>query len=76
VNQLGNVVPGVLTSYDLPQLAAAIAPRPLRLSSIVDPAGQPLPLAEVERKYQPVVAAYQAKNAADALVIEAAQEKP
>ena len=30
-DQLGNVVPGVLQSYDLPDLAARLSPRPLRI---------------------------------------------
>lgn len=76
VNQLANVVPGVLTSYDLPQVAAAIAPRHLTLSGIVDPAGQPLPLDEVRRVYQSCVTAFGDRNAVASIVIEAAKEKP
>lgn len=35
-------VPGVLTSYDLPDLMRAIAPRPITLYNPLDPVGQPL----------------------------------
>lgn len=42
VGQLANVVPGVLESYDLPDLVAAIAPRPVKIRSPVDPAGKPI----------------------------------
>ena len=41
--QIGNVVPGVLEAYDLPDLAARLAPRPLRISGPVDAMGQPVP---------------------------------
>ncbi|AMV36053.1 serine hydrolase [Planctomyces sp. SH-PL62] len=41
--QLANAVPGVLAVYDLPDLAAAFAPRPLTIRSPVDPAARPAP---------------------------------
>ena len=40
-NQLNQVVPGALTCYDLPDLAKAIAPRPVTITNPVDPTGQP-----------------------------------
>ena len=40
LNQLTNVVPGALKVYDLPDLAAAIAPRPLTIEGAVDPANR------------------------------------
>ncbi len=40
---LAGVLPGVLASYDLPDLAAAIAPRRLTIREPLDPAGRPLP---------------------------------
>ncbi len=42
-DQLTNVVPGALAVYDLPELAATLAPRQLTIQKPVDPAGQPLP---------------------------------
>ncbi len=40
--QLGNVVPGVLKVYDLPDLLGALAPTPIRIRHPLDPAGNPL----------------------------------
>ncbi|MGE3818077.1 MAG: alpha/beta hydrolase family protein [Isosphaeraceae bacterium] len=39
--QLASVVPGVLESYDLPDLVKALAPRPVTIRSPVDPSGRP-----------------------------------
>jgi cephalosporin-C deacetylase-like acetyl esterase len=47
-NQLTNVVPGALAAYDLPELAAALAPRPLTIRAAADPAGQPISQADLE----------------------------
>jgi dienelactone hydrolase len=41
-DQLGNVVPGALRVYDLPDLAARLAPRPVHVKSVVDASGQPV----------------------------------
>jgi hypothetical protein len=48
----------VLAVYDLPDLAARLAPRPLRIESPVDATGQPLSRAEVERAYSACIKAY------------------
>jgi dienelactone hydrolase len=69
-NQLANVVPGVLAQYDLPDLAAAIAPRPLTIRNPVDAAGKPLSKEGAEEAYKSVRAAYKAANASDKFVIE------
>jgi len=45
-NQLGQVVPGALARYDLPDLVRAIAPRPVRVLEPLDPAGNPVPAAK------------------------------
>ena len=58
VNQLTNVVPNALAVYDLPDLAAALAPRPLWLVDPVNALGRPLNAAEVEAAYEPVKKAY------------------
>jgi dienelactone hydrolase len=62
-NQLVNVVPGALAVYDLPDLAAAIAPRPLTIRNPVDAAGKPLSKEAAEEAYKGVRAAYKAANA-------------
>jgi cephalosporin-C deacetylase-like acetyl esterase len=41
-NQFTNVVPGALRVYDLPDLAAMIAPRPLTIREAVDALGRPV----------------------------------
>ncbi|MBL8173728.1 MAG: acetylxylan esterase [Bryobacterales bacterium] len=45
------IVPGVLKDYDLPDLAAAIAPRPVYLVDTRDAAGIPLMEADVRAAY-------------------------
>jgi pimeloyl-ACP methyl ester carboxylesterase len=40
-DQLANAVPGALRHYDLPDLAASLAPRRLTVEAPVDPMGQP-----------------------------------
>ncbi len=45
------IVPGILKDYDLPDLAAAIAPRPVYLVDTRDPAGVPLMEAAVHAAY-------------------------
>jgi dienelactone hydrolase len=42
-DQLANVVPGALRDYDLPDLAAHLAPRPVHIEAPVDASGQPIP---------------------------------
>ncbi len=46
------VVPGVLGQYDLPDLAAAMAPREARIVSARSPAGRPLLRRQMETAYQ------------------------
>ena len=52
------VVPGLLTKGDLSDLAAALAPRPLRLEGVVDGYNRRLPVEKVIAAYQPATAAY------------------
>jgi pimeloyl-ACP methyl ester carboxylesterase len=56
-NQLTNVVPGVLKAYDLPDLAALIAPRPLGIHA-VDARGEAVTQAAIEEAYSPARKAY------------------
>ena len=48
------MVPGALKVYDLPDLAAAIAPRPLTIRNPVDAAGKPLTKEAAEEAYKDV----------------------
>jgi len=57
-DQLGNVVPGVLQAYDLPDLAARLVPRRLAILAAVDAAGDPVSQSELEAAYAGCVKAY------------------
>jgi dienelactone hydrolase len=70
--QLANVVPGVLAFYDLPDLAALIAPRKLTIKGPVDPAGKPVTQGELEAAYARARQAYKAAGAEQNLVLQAA----
>ncbi|MCC6417913.1 MAG: acetylxylan esterase [Gemmataceae bacterium] len=70
-NQLTNVVPGVLATYDLPELAATIAPRSLTIRAAVDPALQSVPQAALDGAYGPCRTAYAKQKAAGQLRLQA-----
>jgi len=67
------VVPGVLAVYDLPDLAAALAPRPLTIRNPVDAAGKTLTKEAAEEAYKSVLAAYKAAGATEKFVLEVAK---
>jgi dienelactone hydrolase len=67
--QLASAVPGVLAYYDLPDLAARLAPLPLTVRNPVDPEGKPIGLAELRTAYAPCI---QAHGDGGKLVLEAA----
>jgi hypothetical protein len=71
--QLSNVVPGVLKVYDLPELAATLAPRPLTIRNPVDAALQPVSQAVLETTYAACRAAYARQNAAEKLQLQGAR---
>ncbi len=50
--------PGLLRDFDLPEVAALIAPRPLLLVNPVDQVHRIAPPSDVERTYQPTATAY------------------
>ena len=64
-----NIAWGALKSYDLPDLVAALTPRPVWITNAVDPLGQQLPISDVERAYQGASEGYSRTGAADALHI-------
>ncbi|MFO0910099.1 MAG: acetylxylan esterase [Isosphaeraceae bacterium] len=68
-DQLANVLYGVLASYDLPEVAASLAPRPLTLRGVVDPAGKAADPTEVAQVYAACLAAYKTAGAAEHLRI-------
>ena len=68
--QLSSVVPGVLNSYDLNDLAAAIAPRPLTIRNPISADGKALDKTRLEAEYKNVAAAYKRAGATDQLRYE------
>lgn len=60
-----SVVPGILGQYDLPDLAAALAPRPVRIVNAVSPTGRLLLRKEVSLEYEYTAKAFAAAGAAD-----------
>jgi len=64
-------VPGALKHYDLPFLAATLAPRPLVLQSVLNGAGKPADPDRIRDEYEIVNTAYQQHNAANRLCLSA-----
>jgi len=75
-DQLTNVVPGALAFYDLPDLVAAIAPRPVKIHSAVDPSGRPVMRERVEAAYAVARNAYRERGAQTSLTVSAGQPQP
>jgi cephalosporin-C deacetylase-like acetyl esterase len=69
-DQMANAVPNALSAYDLPDLAALIAPRPLTLLAPVDPARKPATEKEVEVAWKAARAIYEEKKAGGQLSIK------
>jgi dienelactone hydrolase len=66
---IGIVVPGVLREFDLPDVAAAIAPRPLKLVGTLDATGSPLASADIAEMYKTAKQRYETAGRADALIL-------
>jgi hypothetical protein len=62
------IVPGALTAGDLCDVAAALAPRPLRLEGLVDGRNRLMPIEETRQIFQPTVETY--RKAADKFLLE------
>ena len=69
-----SVIPGVLKAYDLPDLVAAIAPRPVWLVDAVDPLGKAISVDETKKEYSAPLGAFRAAHAESAIHI--VNEKP
>jgi len=67
--QLDNVVLGALAAYDLPALAACLAPRPLLLFNAADPMGHSLSVDRVTEDYKQAVYCYKLMNLPENLII-------
>lgn len=68
-SQLGNVVPGALKGYDLPDLTALVAPRPLTIRRPLDAAQQPVKQADLDAAYATCKTAYVNQKAAKDLIL-------
>jgi len=66
---LASVVPGILGKYDLCDLAACLAPRPLTLADLRLPPGPRALLPDVRRGYAYALAGYAATGAPDRITI-------
>jgi hypothetical protein len=66
-------VPGMLKEYDLPDLAAVLAPRRLMLADAVDGTGTSNNRQEIDREMEVIRSAYRQKKATDSLLIESGQ---
>ncbi len=65
-----STVAGALTVYDLPDLAAALAPRPVLLVNITDQNGQPVHNQSlVKQTYEVAYRSYRMKNAEESYTI-------
>jgi len=62
------VVPGALTAGDLCDVAAALAPRPLRMEKLVDGLNRRIPIEKTRRTYQPAIQSYRRAKAERQLV--------
>ncbi len=70
--QLASAVPGVLKVYDLPDLAATLAPRVLVIRNPVDAGLRPVGQAALDAAYAGCRTAYERQNAAVQLRLQAA----
>ena len=64
------IVPGVLQSGDLADLAAALAPRPFRQCAMVDGINRRMARLPMEKAYDPTRSAYRTAKAEGALTLE------
>jgi cephalosporin-C deacetylase-like acetyl esterase len=69
---LADVVPGALRLYDLPELAATLAPRALTIRSPLDPSGKAVTQDEIDKTYILCKKTYDAASADTNLVLQAA----
>ena len=76
VDQLQSVVPGALAFYDLPDLAATFAPRPLQIRSATDASGRPMAPERVDAAYAVARKAYRERGAEASLTFDAGRPRP
>jgi cephalosporin-C deacetylase-like acetyl esterase len=64
-----SVVPAALANYDLPDLAASLAPRRLQIINAVNPRGQRIETRQVKREYEVAQKAYAAAGASQSFSV-------
>ena len=64
------IVPGALVDFDLPDLAAAIAPRAVWISDAITPAGAPITRDELAKSYRSTARAFEVAGAASGLHLQ------
>jgi hypothetical protein len=69
-----SVVPAALANYDLPDLAASLAPRRLQIINAVNPRGQRIETQQVKREYEVAQKAFAAAGASQ--LFNVAERKP
>ena len=69
-----SVVPAALANYDLPDLAASLAPRRLQIINAVNPRGRRIETQQVKRKYEVAQKAFAAAGASQ--LFNVAERKP
>jgi dienelactone hydrolase len=65
------IVPGALTAGDLCDVAAALAPRPLRIEGSVDGLNRRVPDAVLKKVYEPTTTSYAGASASESLGLRA-----
>ncbi|MBL8799533.1 MAG: acetylxylan esterase [Planctomycetia bacterium] len=70
------IVPGALTTGDLCDVAAALAPRAVRLQGLVDGTNRPVSAAVLAKVYEPTRSAYTAAKVGDRLSVGEDKTKP
>jgi cephalosporin-C deacetylase-like acetyl esterase len=68
-----SVVPGVLKAYDLPDLVAAYAPRPIWIVDAADPVGKRIDSEDIRKQYARPMGAFRALGAEAAIHIKVRQ---
>ena len=69
-----SIVPAALANYDLPDLAASLAPRRLQIVNAVNPRGQRMETQQVRREYEAAQKAFAVAGASQSFVV--AERKP
>lgn len=70
-----STVPGALTAYDLPDLAASLAPRKLVMAGVTDGAGKAVDSEDIDNDLSVIQDSYENKNGAGQLYISTLKTK-